>query len=272
MRKRVIVTGGGRGLGADYCRHLASKCYDITIIDLSPHTSSVYGEHENVNSYAEFLRKKYQVDVDARYCDLCNFEQSVQTIDSIFSDYGSIHAVIANAGGDIAGEDTSASGKKPNNNSMNISILDHHSVFKRNFDTTYNVIKASIPHFRRQRAGRIITVSSVNATFGVPSEISYSVSKGAVIQLTRCVATELRQFGVSANCVIIGPTKTARFMSSLSDRLGHDLKGLNNVSRLDRVGTPSDISPVIEFLLCEASEFMSGSVLKVDGGLFNHAM
>ena len=69
-----------------------------------------------------------------------------------------------------------------------------------------------------------------------------------------------------------GNVKTGRFMSTLKGRNEHDLNNINSTSKLDRVANPSDISPVVEFLLSEASDFISGELIRVDGGLFPQPM
>ena len=126
-----------------------------------------------------------------------------------------------------------------------------------------------MPHFQKQGFGKIVTVSSINAAFGVEKETTYSVAKAAVLQLTRSLAKELRPDGINANCIVPGPVKTGRFLATLKGRNPHDLKDLRDKSRLERVALPNDISPVVEFLLSPASDFISGSAIKVDGALFN---
>jgi len=90
--------------------------------------------------------------------------------------------------------------------------------------------------------------------------------------LTRSVAKEFRKDGINVNCIMPGPVKTGRFMSTLRGRNEHDLDNIDSTSRLDRVANPSDISPVVEFLLSEASDFISGELIRVDGGLFPQPM
>ncbi len=121
---------------------------------------------------------------------------------------------------------------------------------------------------QKQKSGKIITVSSVNAAFGVEKETTYSVAKSSILQLTRSLSKELRKDGINVNCIMPGPTKTGRFLSTLKGRNPHDLEGLDSTARLDRVALPDDISPVVEFLLSDSSNFISGEVIKIDGGLF----
>ena len=121
---------------------------------------------------------------------------------------------------------------------------------------------------QEQKFGKIVTVSSVNAAFGVEKETTYSVAKSSILQLTRSLAKELRKDGINVNCIMPGPTKTGRFLSTLKGRNPHDLAGIDSTAKLDRVALPEDISPVVEFLLSENSDFVSGEVIRIDGGLF----
>ena len=73
-------------------------------------------------------------------------------------------------------------------------------------------------------------------------------------------------------CIVPGPVKTGRFMATLKGRHAHDLEMLKDKSRLERVALPQDISPLVDFLISPGSDFISGSVIKIDGGLFNQAM
>ena len=123
-----------------------------------------------------------------------------------------------------------------------------------------------------QSFGKIVTVSSINAAFGVERETTYSVAKAAILQLTRSLATQFRSEGINVNCIMPGPVKTGRFLATLQDRGEHDLKNFEANGRLERVAEPHDIASVVEFLLSPAADFISGEVLKVDGGLFNHSI
>ena len=125
---------------------------------------------------------------------------------------------------------------------------------------------------KKQGFGKVVTVSSVNAVFGVEKETAYSVAKAGVLQLTRSLAKELRKDGINVNCIMPGPVKTRRFMSTLKGRNKHDLEKINSTSRLDRVANPVDIAPVVEFLFSDASDFISGELIRVDGGLFPQPM
>ena len=129
-----------------------------------------------------------------------------------------------------------------------------------------------VPYLVNQGFGKVITVSSINAALGVEKETTYSVAKAAVLQLTRSLATEVRKNGINVNCIMPGPVRTERFKATLKGRNPHDLQHLETKTRLERIAEPEDVSPIVEFLLSPASDFISGEVIKIDGGLFNQSI
>jgi 3-oxoacyl-[acyl-carrier protein] reductase len=265
--KNILITGGTRGLGLEYARYLSANGYNIGLTDISKDACKVYGELDSIDDLLAEI-KSLGVKVWFDEADL-TIPESAEKIAANFIDYfGQIDGVITSAGGDISGSDKDAAGGKAENNSFFISFTEHENIFLRNYYTCLNTLRAVVPYMQNQKFGKIITVSSVNAAFGVERETAYSVAKSSVLQLTRSLAKELRKDGINVNCIMPGPTKTGRFLSTLKGRNQHDLEGLNSDARLDRIAVPSDIAPVVEFLLSDNSNFISGEVIKIDGGMF----
>ena len=103
---------------------------------------------------------------------------------------------------------------------------------------------------------------------GMSTETAYSAAKAAVVQLTRSIASECREDGVSANCLMFGPIKTGRFKATLRDRSAHDLEAFNSSGRLTKIAQPEDAADVLEFMVEAKSDYISGQVIRVDGGKF----
>ena len=265
--KNILITGGTRGLGLEYVKYLSSKGYNIGLSDISDGACTVYGEVKNIEEIVQMVESN-GVECWHYFADLTKKEEANRLLEKFVENFGTIDGVITSAGGDISGSDKDASGGKAKNNSFFISFDEHENIFKRNYYTCFNTLRAVVPYMQNQKYGKIITVSSVNAAFGVEKETTYSVAKASILQLSRSLAKELRKDGINVNCILPGPTKTGRFLSTVKDRNPHDLEGLNSDQRLLRVANPSDISPVVEFLLSDASDFISGEAIKIDGGLF----
>jgi 3-oxoacyl-[acyl-carrier protein] reductase len=269
--KNVLITGGTRGLGLEYAKFLASKGYNIGITDISKEACQVYGEAESVQDILNEL-SGYGINAWYQSANLIEPIQVEGLIKSYLEHFGEIHAVITNAGGDISGNDSNAAGGKAVNNSFFIEYEEYNNIFKRNYDTCLNTLRAVVPYLVDQGFGKVITVSSINAAIGVQRETTYSVAKAAILQLTRSLATEVRKNGVNVNCIMPGPVRTERFKATLKGRNPHDLKHLETKGRLERVADPRDVSSVVEFLLSPSSDFISGEVIKIDGGLFNQSI
>jgi 3-oxoacyl-[acyl-carrier protein] reductase len=201
--------------------------------------------------------------------DLSTQDAADDLVERASRDFETIDAVIANAGGDIKGDDAKASGGKADANSFFVNYDDHESIFKRNYYTCLHTLRSVVPILVNQGYGKIITISSVSGGFGVPKETSYATAKAAVVHLTRCLAVELRDKGINVNCIMPGPITTGRFMATLESRNSHDLKDMQSSLGLTRIGKPEDICPVVEFLLSSGSDFISGQIIRVDGGLFS---
>ncbi len=267
----ILITGGTRGLGLEYARFLASKGYNIGITDISDQACKVYGEAESVEDILDELNS-YGVKTWYQSANLTDPIQTDQLIKSYLEYFGKIHAVITNAGGDISGDDSNAAGGKADNNSFFIDYEEYNNIFKRNYDTCLNTLRSVVPHLVNQGFGKVITVSSINAALGVEKETTYSIAKAAILQLTRSLATEVRKNGVNVNCIMPGPVRTERFKATLKGRNKHDLQHLQTKSRLERVAETNDVSSVVEFLLSPSSDFISGEIIKIDGGLFNQSI
>jgi 3-oxoacyl-[acyl-carrier protein] reductase len=135
-------------------------------------------------------------------------------------------------------------------------------VMDRNLTGTMNVCRAVAPGMMERREGRIVNVASVAGLSATTVGPIYAVAKAAIIQYTRCLAAQLRPYGINVNCVSPGGTLSARF---LADRPHLTPERLAPKSRLERLGEPVDVAKVIEFLVTDLSDFVTGQNIKVDG-------
>ena len=265
QRPVVLITGGTRGLGLAAARHLAAAGWHTVLTDLSDQACRVYGEAESVPGLLAQLRQR-GARASFHAADLTDEDQAIATVAAIERELGPIDALVALAGGDIGGSDNAAAGGKPPGNTAFLSQREFLTIFNRNFLTCLHACRAVAAAMRARGRGKIVTVASVSAGFGVTRETSYAVAKAAVAHFTRCLAAELRPAGINVNCLAPGATNTGRFRATLKDRTPEDLIRLRGTGRLDRLAEPVDVCRVIEFFLSPASDFVSGQVLRVDGG------
>ena len=119
---------------------------------------------------------------------------------------------------------------------------------------------------KKNNSGKIVTVSSILATFGTDAEFAYSSSKSNIIHLTRATAKYCRKWNINVNCIAPSGVKTGRFLSTMKKRSKHDLARLKNKKKLLGFAETEDIAKVVYFLLSDLSSFVSGQVIKLDGG------
>ena len=263
----VILTGGTRGLGLSHALYLSCKGYNLVLVDISKKACEVYGEIENIDDL--LVRLSTNGTRNEFYeCDLIDYAITKNVFRKIIDDFTEIHSCVLNAGGDIVGDDKNAAGGKAKINNFEINETDHEAIFNRNYKTTLNSIKSIIPHFKANKFGKIVTTSSISANYGVVQETAYSIAKAAVVQLTRSVAAEMRPFGVNVNCIAPGATLTGRFRATLQNRSKEDKEKIMSKGKsiLTRPAEPEYISSVVNFLLSDESKYISGQVIRIDGG------
>lgn len=254
----ALVTGSGRGLGKAIAESLARLGADICIHDIHEDAPSQYGEARNLTSVcAEFA--PYGVRVAAVTGDISNEEAVRYMAARAESELGPISILVNCAGGDIG-----AKGGKPDpNDALGISLEDLRAVLDRNLIGTMLMCRAICPGMVARRCGSVINIGSVAGHYGGSPEVAYACAKAAILHFTRCLAFEMRPFGVRVNAVSPGPSKTARFLATRET----DPEMMEEGPSLKRYATPREVADVVAFLAGEQSRFVSGQVVRVDGGM-----
>src|SRR4051812_48413930 len=256
--KIAFVTGSGRGLGRAMAERLAEAGADVAIHDISQQAPAEFGEAKNLDEVATQIAGKYNVKTVAVTADIASADQVAAAVKKIESALGPISLLVNNAGGDIA-----AKGGKPNpNDSLNIPMEDVRAILDRNLVGTMVVTRAIVPGMIERKGGAVVFIGSDAAHMGCTDGVAYAVAKAGVVHFCRCLALELRPHGVRANVISPGPTKTARFLVTRTI----DPKLAEEGVSLDRYGNPRDIANGVAFLCGDDSSFITGQVLRVDGG------
>lgn len=254
----AFVTGSGRGLGNMIARSLIARGADVVIHDIDEQAPAQYGEGESLSAVAAAMAS-----ADTRAIgvtgDITDEQAIARMTDAIERQLGPVSILVNCAGGDIG-----AAGTKPDpNGALDVSLADALAVFQRNFIGTMLMCRAIAPGMEKRRKGSIINFGSLNAHQAVSPEVIYGCSKAAIVHYTRCLALELRAAGVRVNVVSPGPTMTARFLATRAA----DPKMMSGGPSLDRYAKPEEIASAVAFLASSASGFISGQVLRVDGGV-----
>ena len=240
--KIAVVTGGSRGIGFATCKKLASEGATIIITDIcdSEKAAPAIKELEDMGAKAKF----YQSDVS-------DFASATETVNAIIEEFGGLDILVNNAG--IVRDKLM----------LKMEEQDFDAVININLKGTYNMIKATYKHFMKQRSGRIISLASVVGIMGNAGQANYSASKAGIIGLTKSVAKELAGRGVTANAVAPGYIGTD-MTNVLSDKVKDAMKAQIPAKR---IGTPEDVANVVAFLCSDEASYVTGEVIRVDGGL-----
>ena len=238
MNKTVIVTGVTRGIGRQIAFDLAQSGY------------LVIGFYKNNESLANELSSKSGM-IKTYKCDVANYDSVCKIADEILKQYGDVYAVVNNAGVAKTSLFTDVSEEEFDN------------IFDVNVKGTFAVTKAFLPSMIKRKCGKIVNVSSIWGVSGGSCEVVYSASKAAVIGMTKALSREVGPSGINVNCIAPGVIET----DMLNNLSNEDKENLAQETSLLRNGTPKDVSNVVKFLLGPDSDFITGQVITVDGGM-----
>jgi 3-oxoacyl-[acyl-carrier protein] reductase len=250
-------------LGRAYARRLAGLGAKIAVADL------------NLRSYEEFEAEAKDMSAETTVAEIeeaggeaLGIELDVTDRDAVeamvarvITTWGRVDVLVANAGGGRGRPvDTKASGLDP--------ALLQLVVAMNLFGTVYSC-NAVAPTMKEQRSGRIITVSSVAGT--APSKdggyAHYGAAKAAIAHYTRYLAQDLGPYGITANCIAPGVIATGRIMQTVIPGSSQSNQDRAELVALRRLGTVEDCAKVVEFLATDLSDYVTGAVIPIDGGL-----
>lgn len=258
------VTGSSRGLGRVIAAQLGRLGAAVAVHGTTPTSTRAFDEADSLESVARALAEEGGSPTLPVFGDLTD-EAAVRDIAAqIRARFGRIDILVNNAGGDIgaAGTTGRGGGKPDPNDCVFIPLADVRAVLDRNLLSCIMVCREVAPEMMDRRSGRIVNISSVAATSGRASGAIYAVAKAGVSHYTRCLAVQLRPFNVSVNAIAPGGTLTPRFLATNPV----DPALLAAQDTLERYGQPLEVARAVAFFVCEPGAFVSGQVLRVDGG------
>ena len=263
--KVVWITGSSRGIGRVVAGHLAGLGAKVAIHGTSPTSTRAFGEADSLAAVAAEIAQEQQAEVLAVNGDLTD-ETTVKNIATeIRRKFGRIDILVNCAGGDIGvqGAMGENAGKPIHNDAVYISLADVRTVLDRNILTCILPCREVAPEMIERKAGWIVNIGSIGGLAGHANGAIYATAKAAVHEYTRCLAAQLRPFNVYANAIAPGAIVTPRFLAS---RPTDENRKVTD-GTLERYGWPLEIARAVEFLITPDSSYITGQVLRVDGGL-----
>ena len=262
--KVAWVTGSSRGIGRVVADHLASLGASVVVHGTTPTSTRQLDEAESLDAVAAEIAGAHGGEVLAVHGDL-TLEAVVDDLHTrIRERFGTIDILVNNAGGDIgAGGVTAENAGKPLvNDALHIPMEDARSILDRNLMTCILVTRAVVPAMIERERGWIVMIGSIAGLAGHRGAAMYSTAKAAVHEYTRCLAAQLRPHGVNANVLAPGEIITARFVASRPTREERMVRK----GPLTRYGWPEEVAKAVEFLVTEGGSYITGQVLRIDGG------
>jgi NAD(P)-dependent dehydrogenase (short-subunit alcohol dehydrogenase family) len=232
----IVVTGGGAGIGAATCRHLAARGAAVAVLDRDGASATAVAD---------------DVGGTAVVADVADPAATTAAVQEAAAALGGLTDVVANAGLGLM---------KPLHE---YSDAEWRLVVGVNLDGTFHTLRAAIPIFLEAGRGNVVTVATLNASRPLQGEGPYSAAKAAVVNLTRTVALEYAP-AIRANCVSPGMIATALTQIITDDP--EFTAVAEGGTPLRRIGAPDDVAQVIGFLCSDAASYMTGQELVVDGG------
>jgi 3-oxoacyl-[acyl-carrier protein] reductase len=241
--KRAIVTGGSRGIGLSIALEFASEGAEVAIADYAP---------DEVNAEAvERLNEAGSANAFAVQGDVSDPEFAKSAFALMKDVFGGCDILVNNAG-------ITADGLI-----LRMKPEDFDRVMRINLNGAFYMLKEASALMLKQRSGRVINLSSVSGVEGNPGQANYSSSKAALIGLTKSAAKELGSRGVTVNAIAPGFINTP--MTQKLDETQIE-KSLAQIP-LGRAGEPEDIAHLAAFLASDNASYITGQVIRVDGGI-----
>lgn len=240
--KVALVTGASRGIGSEIARTLAANGAFVIV--------NYNGSKEAAERVVEEITSAGGNAVSYG-CNVSDYDACGEMIGALIKEYKHIDILVNNAGITRDGL------------LMRMSSEDFDAVLSTNLKGCFNTIRHLSRYLLKQRAGKIVNISSVSGILGNAGQANYSASKAGVIGLTKSVARELASRGINVNAVAPGFVTT-----EMTDAMPESAKeAVLGQIPLNRAGTTKDIAQAVLFLASPASDYITGQVLSVDGGM-----
>ncbi|MGN0402712.1 MAG: 3-oxoacyl-[acyl-carrier-protein] reductase [Acetatifactor sp.] len=240
--KVALVTGASRGIGRAVAVELAARGAMVLV--------NYNGSREKAEETVNLIRENGGA-AEAVCCNVSDYGACAVMVEEAVKNYGRVDILVNNAG------------ITRDNLLMRMSEEEYDAVLDTNLKGAFNTIRHLSRQFLKQRSGKIINITSVSGVMGNAGQANYSASKAGIIGLTKSVARELASRGICVNAVAPGfvDTEMTRAMAEKTR------EGVLEKIPMGRMGVPEDIAKMVAFLAGSMSDYITGQVICVDGGM-----
>lgn len=238
--KTAVITGGSRGIGAAIALEFARQGANTAIF--------YCGSRERAEQTA-LQACEMGVSAKAYQCNVASEEDCKKTVEQVMADFGCIHILVNNAG--------------INRDMLMLQMKeqDFTDVIDTNLKGAYHMIRQCYRPFMKQKQGKIINISSVAGLMGNAGQANYAASKAGLIGLTKSVAKELAGRGICCNAIAPGFVET-----DMTEQFADRPEVIGSIPA-KRMGKPEEVAALAAFLADDCSDYITGEVIRIDGGL-----
>jgi 3-oxoacyl-[acyl-carrier protein] reductase len=239
--KHILVTGGSRGIGRGIVEQLMTRGYQVSFL---------YNSNKNMADDLT-VRLARLGTIKSYQCDVREFDKVKAVVREIIEETGGLDGLVNN------------SGITYDKNLLMMQENDWKTVINTNLNGCFNVTRTVINHFLKKRSGKIVNITSVAGIKGMSGQTNYCSSKSGIIGFTRSLAVEVAKYGVTVNAVAPGYIDTD-MTKNMPEKVREKLLSQIPVGVIGRV---EDVANIVQFLLSDESNYITGQIIAVDGGI-----
>jgi len=238
--KVALVSGGNRGIGRAIVKEFINEGAKVAF---------TYRQDEL--SAKKLVKEFKSKDILSMQLDVRDFEAAKKVVEATKEKFGDLDILVNNAG------------ILKDNLLMFMSKEEWTEVIDTNLNGIFNLTRAAIITFMKQKSGSIVNVTSVSGIIGLPGQANYAASKAGVIGFTKSLAKEVAKIGININAVAPGFIDTD-MLTKMPDKFKEQMFGL---IPMERLGKAEEVAQLVTYLVSDAAKYITGQVIPIDGGI-----